>query len=186
MPDTFELAHDRACLSIDGQTMRRMFYKWQPDRRRPARLAWVVSGLTAVADQLTKQFVIARFVPGESLPLLPPLLHLTYVQNTGAAFGLFKGQQRLFVIMAVVMIFYLFWMLRRGAPMNSRSAWACALALGGAVGNLIDRVRLGYVIDFIDLRVWPVFNLGDSAITVGVVLLLLESLRAGRRRAPEH
>lgn len=142
---------------------------------------WGLSGLILVADQCTKHLIVSRFAPGESLPILPPLLHLTYVQNPGAAFGLFKGQQRFFILIAVPLILYLSWLLRRGASVRSLPAWGCALALGGAVGNLIDRLRLGYVIDFIDLRVWPVFNLGDSAITVGVALLLLDSLRAVRR-----
>ena len=119
-------------------------------------------------------------MPGESVPLVPSVLHLTYVQNRGAAFGLFQGQQLLFIVVAFGIIA---WLVRELAcrPSASRAVWwGCALVLGGATGNLLDRLRLGYVVDFIDLRVWPVFNVGDSAITVGVTLLILHSLFAAQ------
>ena len=111
------------------------------------------------------------------MPLIPPLVHLTYVQNTGAAFGLLKGQQTLFVLISLVIIVWITRRFLRHARIVPVQEWACALILGGAVGNLIDRLRWGRVVDFIDLRVWPVFNLGDSAITIGVALLLVQSLR---------
>ena len=120
-------------------------------------------------------------MPGESLPLIPHALHLTYVRNRGAAFGLLQGRQSLFIILALGIIA---WLVRELAfrPSASRAVrWGCALVLGGAAGNLLDRLRFGYVVDFIDLRVWPVFNVGDSAITIGVTLLILHSVFAGRR-----
>ena len=143
---------------------------------RFTKLPWLISGLTLAADQLTKFLVVASFEPRTSLPLLPPVLHLTYVQNTGAAFGLFKGQQMLFIGCSFLVIGWIVWELTAKPFRDLSSLWACALILGGAVGNLIDRLRLGYVIDFIDLRVWPVFNIGDSAITVGVALLVWQSI----------
>ncbi len=137
-----------------------------------------------MADQLTKQLVAGRFSPGESLPLIPSVLHLTYVQNTGAAFGLFKGQQLLFIGLSLVVIA---WIVREFLTKSSwapSALWGCALVLGGATGNLVDRLRVGYVVDFIDVRVWPIFNLGDSAITVGVALLLLGHFGLLRRFHP--
>ena len=145
--------------------------------------AWLggISLAVLAADQLAKALVAARFQPGDSVPLLP-LLRLTYVQNTGAAFGLFKGGQLVFILVSLGVIG---WILRETVRAGGQAgrAWlaAAGLVLGGAAGNLLDRVRLGHVIDFIDLRVWPVFNVGDAAITVGVALLILQSLRAGRR-----
>ena len=134
------------------------------------------------ADQLTKALVASRFLPGESVPLIPKVLQLTYVQNTGAAFGLFKGQQLVFVAVSVAVVAWILWEFRRQQGMASRlNLWAAGLVLGGAVGNLIDRLRLGYVVDFIDVRVWPVFNIGDSAITIGVTLLIWQSLRPRQR-----
>ena len=136
--------------------------------------------MTFGADQLTKLLIVDRLMPGESAPLIPSVLHLTYIQNHGAAFGLLQGQQVLFVGLAVLVIAWLGRELIK--PSTSwAAAWGAALVLGGAAGNLLDRVRLSYVVDFIDVRIWPVFNLGDSAITIGVALLLWESLLSGAR-----
>ena len=146
----------------------------------PARIRWpwLVSGLTFLADQLSKYAVASSLRPGESLPLAPPVLHLTYVQNTGAAFGLFRGWAVLFVAASVVIIVWIAReLVRPGPPWSSSVLWGYGLVLGGAAGNLLDRVRLGHVIDFLDLRVWPVFNVGDSAITIGVALLIWSTLK---------
>lgn len=146
------------------------------------RLPWAVAGLTLVADQLTKLLASAAFSPGMGLPLLPPVLYLTYVQNTGAAFGLLRGYHAFFIVCSLLVIGWIIWELVGNPPREASSRWGCALVLGGAAGNLIDRLRLGYVIDFIDLRVWPVFNVGDTAITVGVSLLLWQAMRRHRHR----
>ncbi len=117
-------------------------------------------------------------MPGESLPVIPRVLHLTYVQNTGAAFGLFQGQQVVFIGMSFLVILWIGWeFLRHADALATATRWGYALVLGGALGNLIDRVQFGYVVDFIDVRIWPVFNLGDSAITIGVALLIFRSLK---------
>ena len=147
-------------------------------RARP----WLISGLTLAADQFTKWLVAGTFRPGQGLPILDPTLHLTYVQNTGAAFGLFKGQQALFIVCSVLIGAWIIKAFVAGASLSLIVEWSYALVLGGAIGNLIDRARLGYVIDFIDLRVWPVFNVGDSAITIGVTLLMWHSLFGARHR----
>ena len=149
---------------------------------------WLVACLTLAADQLSKQLVLATLQVGESIPVIPHVLHLTYVQNTGAAFGLFKGLQPLFVLLAIVVIGWLARELRARTSPADPVAWGCALVLGGALGNLADRLRLFYVVDFIDIRIWPVFNIGDSAITIGVILLLWQSLMSARhatRDAPQ-
>lgn len=136
------------------------------------------------ADQATKALCLNVLTPGQSVPLLPSVLHLTYVQNTGAAFGLGQGQQRLFIGFSLGVIGWLCYELRRPGPLPTLLVWGSALVLGGAAGNLIDRLRWGFVVDFIDLRVWPVFNLGDSAITIGVALLLWQSLFRNRPAPP--
>ncbi len=135
-----------------------------------------ISFFICLADQVTKLFVVRFFVPGESRAVIPPAFHLTYVQNIGAAFGLFKGQQWLFLVCSIVVSGWIIRELIRREKLVTLTATAYALVLGGAAGNLIDRVRLGYVIDFLDFRVWPVFNIGDSAITIGVALLIWHSL----------
>ena len=136
-----------------------------------------------MADQLSKALIVHAFLPGESRPLIPRLLHLSYVQNTGAAFGVLKGHQWFFIAISCVVIVWILREFRRVHRMTRASQWACALILGGAVGNLVDRLRFGYVVDFIDVHVWPVFNIGDSAITIGVALLVLHAFAT--RHSPD-
>ncbi len=126
-------------------------------------------------DQSTKWAAHAWLAPNSSLPVIPGIFHLTYVQNTGAAFGIFRGLPGLFILPALAISGWLILELtRRDHPPLSRLG--LALMLGGAIGNLIDRVRLGHVVDFLDLRVWPVFNVADSAITIGVTVMILTQL----------
>ena len=150
-------------------------------RRAGLRRVAAISGALLLLDQLTKLLIQRAFAPGDSIPLLPPLLSLTYVQNTGAAFGLFKGQQVLFIVLALAISAWIVREMLAGPPLGLAAAWGLPLVLGGSVGNLIDRVRFGYVVDFLDLHVWPVFNVADSAITVGVALLLWGAVTPSRR-----
>lgn len=142
----------------------------------------VVAVLSVVADQLTKHFVTATLSPGESVVLAPwlePVLHVTYVRNSGAAFGLFPRGSHVFIIIAVVVIAALIWYYTQLQDGNLVVHLALGLQLGGATGNLIDRIRFqGHVIDFVDLnfwplRTWPVFNVADASIVTGVVVLTL-------------
>lgn len=131
--------------------------------------------LVVAADQLSKMWVRANLAPGESLPEIG-FFRLTHVYNTGAAFGLFQGQPFVLTIVALVgvavLLFYALFIYRRLPYLDSRlNRVALGLILGGTVGNLVDRLRLGYVTDFISVgNWWPSFNIADSAITVGVVL----------------
>jgi signal peptidase II len=145
--------------------------------------AWVIAASVLAADQLSKQVFLSSWSAGDSMPILPPVLYFTYVQNTGAAFGLFKGQQLAFMITTIAIIVWIVFELRRAAATFDATQAAYGLILGGAIGNLIDRARLGFVVDFIDLRVWPVFNIGDSGITIGVCLLIFLHLWGRPRRA---
>ena len=138
---------------------------------------WLVSGLVLAADQLTKAIVLDRLPPSEPLPVLPPVLYFTYIHNTGAAFGLFKGQQLLFIIVSLAVIAWMGWELAARAKPPLVMRWGCALVLGGAIGNLYDRIFFGYVIDFIDFQIWPVFNIADSAITSGAVIIAYKCIR---------
>jgi len=135
--------------------------------------AFLLSALVIVVlDQITKELVRANMYPGQSIPP-DSWVRLTYVTNTGGAFGILQGQSLFILITTVIgvvaiLLYYIF------PPVNS---WllttALGLQFGGALGNLIDRIRLGHVTDFIDFRVWPVFNLADSAIVVGVATLTI-------------
>lgn len=148
----------------------------------------LIGGAVLATDQLTKALVRIYLPPGGSFPADWPV-RLTHVTNTGAAFGLFTNQSLLLTLVAffaIGLIGYYYRKLPAGAwPLRI----ALGLQLGGAVGNLIDRLRQGYVTDFIDLRFWPVFNVADSAITVGAVLLAASLLWPDlikRRRSADH
>ena len=140
-------------------------------------------------DQLTKQLIVARFEYAERLELLP-VLDFTLVYNTGAAFSFLAGEsgwQRWFfaVLAIVVSVVILFWLKRLKARTQGLLSCALALILGGAIGNVIDRLRLGHVIDFIHAHwgdAWfPAFNVADAAISVGAGLLLLDAFLESRR-----
>jgi signal peptidase II len=142
---------------------------------------FVIAGLVVALDQATKHLVRANLVVGESVPDEGPL-RITYVTNTGAAFGILQGQTLFLMVttffgLAAILLYFLYPPMEHGVL-----RLALGLQLGGAVGNLADRVRLGKVTDFIDVGPWPAFNIADSSIVVGVTIiigffLLAESLQ---------
>ncbi|NQT22946.1 MAG: signal peptidase II [Candidatus Omnitrophica bacterium] len=142
----------------------------------------VLSLAIVLIDQLTKILVLKN---SDKLPLdiIKGLFSIALVRNKGAAFGILQNQKLFFIIIAVIAIVAIVWVevsamqrnLRKKAPYEIAMLFRISLALilGGAIGNLIDRIRFGYVVDFLDFKVWPVFNIADSAITIGAVLLLI-------------
>ena len=120
-------------------------------------------------DRLTKRLTLV-FLSGNTLELAP-FLHLHYVQNTGAAFGMMQGENLILIFISLFIIGYLIKCWKEFCQMGPMVKWGLVLILSGALGNLYDRITLGFVVDFIDLRVWPVFNAADSFITVGGVML---------------
>jgi len=152
------------------------------------RTAPIVLGGAALVvlalDQATKHYVATTFEPGESRVAIPHVLYWTFVQNIHGAFGLFGSQIWLLVGMALAVL-GIFWFAFRDAAVESPLVRvAFGAIVGGAIGNIVDRFHYGYVVDFIDLRWWPVFNVADSCITIGVGLLLLSSLGRERSVAP--
>ena len=121
-------------------------------------------------DQLTKFFITKSLSLNQSLPVIKNVFHLTLVHNRGAAFGILKNQLPLFIATAVFAILLIFFNLKKNSHQKLYGI-SLSLILAGAIGNLIDRIAFGYVIDFLDFRVWPVFNVADSAITVGAIVL---------------
>jgi len=139
----------------------------------------LIAGLVVIADQLTKWWVLRGIGGYEVIPVIPGFFNLIHVQNPGGAFGFFAEQDShlralffiFFSLLAVLLILYLY----RSTP--ARYKWLLigfSLIVGGAAGNLIDRIRFGHVVDFIDLYVgrlhWPAFNIADSAITIGMLI----------------
>lgn len=138
----------------------------------------IVSILVFGFDQLTKFWIRTSFSPGASRPILPGIFHLTFVTNTGSAFGLFQGGSFFFIFLSIITITILLvlaWRKRKiFSPLVKLSF---GFLLGGVCGNLIDRLRFGAVVDFLDFRIWPVFNVADSCITLGVIFLSFHLLR---------
>ena len=138
-------------------------------------LAVGVTFVVVFFDRLTKLFFSDLLAYGESLPIIRNVLHMTMVHNTGIAFGFFKGQGITFIIIPVVavvlLVFNIYYYRQNNEVLSRIYIIAFSLILGGAIGNLIDRIAYGHVIDFIDFRVWPVFNIADSWITIGAVLI---------------
>ncbi len=138
------------------------------------------------ADQYTKRLIVKACLPDfpACRTVIPNFLRITYEQNQHGAFGLFGNNAVLLIAMAIVVL-VLFWFSFRDAAARSLTVRiAFGMIVGGAIGNVVDRIHYGYVIDFIDFyRIWPnIFNVGDSCITVGVALLLLSSLVTRRHR----
>lgn len=131
---------------------------------------------TLVIDQAAKTAVQTLMYLGESIPVLPPVFYLTYIMNPGAAFGLLANQKTLFVTVTVLLAAGVLLGYRKLPPDRFLLRYGLGLVLGGALGNLVDRLRFGRVVDFLDFRVWPVFNLADTAIVIGACLLVWELL----------
>lgn len=142
--------------------------------------------LAIVLDQATKILVLNQFRLGETLSLVPGYFNLTYIRNTGAAFGILAHSDPafrvpFFIVVPLVALIAIAYIFRKIADADVKLSSALSLVIGGAIGNLIDRIRLGYVVDFLDLH-WryqyhfPAFNVADSAICVGVGILMLDLL----------
>jgi signal peptidase II len=154
-------------------------------RRRAYSLAAGIAAILAL-DQVTKMLVASRLVPGESVEILPGILHLTLVRNTGMAFGLLSGldlpfKSLLMTLLSLAALAAVIYYALRSPRGDTMTHFGLVFILGGALGNILDRARLGYVVDFVDVFYrdahWPAFNVADSSICVGVGLLLLDSLR---------
>jgi signal peptidase II len=150
---------------------------------------FAVSAAIVIADQVTKALVLARFAPGERLEITG-FFNLVLAFNKGAAFSFLAGaggwQHPLLVGFALVAALVVSVLLAR-SPGRAVFCTGLALILGGAVGNVIDRLRYGHVVDFLDLHAggwhWPAFNVADSAITIGAALLILDGFRHQERQA---
>lgn len=140
---------------------------------------WIATGVLVV-DVLSKRWVEAQLALGQSVPVIPSVFYLTRLANPGAAFGLFAGANFALVLVAVAVAGFIIFAGPRLAGGNPILISGLGLQLGGAVGNLIDRVRVGMVTDFLDFGFWPVFNVADIAIVGGAGLLVWGYFRTAR------
>jgi signal peptidase II len=153
--------------------------------RRP--ILFLITALVILADRVSKNLIIHRIRPGYTIPVIPHVFHLSHVLNTGAAFSLMENWPPnavrigliAFSVFAAVIVLVLLWRLGRALTLTSV---ALALILGGALGNLYDRIRFHHVVDFLAVTIyryhWPDFNVADSCIVIGACLLLLEIFKS--------
>jgi signal peptidase II len=141
-----------------------------------------------LADQALKRLVEGSMQLGESAPLIPQVLCLTHTKNEGGAFGILGGQTGVLLMGSAIAVAFVMWMLLKETPTRTTTL-GCGLILGGAAGNLLDRLGTGEVTDYLDLEFWPlqrwpVFNAADVAIVLGAAILLLASLRPEKAVQP--
>lgn len=137
----------------------------------------ITVALVVFSDRITKNFFSKLLSVGETIPVIKDIFHFTLVHNTGMAFGLFKDHGIVFIIIpviAIALLVYNIYYYRENENLSRSYIFAFSLIMGGAIGNLIDRISIGHVIDFFDFRVFPVFNIADSAITVGAIIILIK------------
>lgn len=164
---------------------------WRERLTRKHKIFWIALLIVLLLDQIIK-YVVERAVPlYASIPVIGGFFNITHVRNTGAAFGFFAGDVNLlrtlfFIVVTIGALIVIFFIFRRIGGAMILVPLSLAMIVAGAIGNLVDRIRLGYVTDFLDFYWhgyhWPAFNVADSAITVGVFLLLFENLFLHRRK----
>jgi signal peptidase II len=149
-------------------------------------LAIIAAAATLILDQCSKLAVRTHLALGESMPVLDPVLQLTYIENRGAAFGILEGKSLFFVAVTLAVLAFLVVYVYKEASNSRLAAYGTALVVGGALGNLIDRIMKGSVTDMFDLRVWPIFNVADIAVCVGFGLLVIYLLFYSDRKDGAH
>lgn len=143
---------------------------------------YIIYGLIFIVclaiDQITKYFAVALLQGNPSIHLIGNFIRFTYVENRGAAFGILQNQRIFFIISTIVLVAFIIYMIVFNKKVTNVTKLTLSLILSGAIGNFIDRLRLGYVIDFVDVRFgdfydFPVFNVADSCLVVGVIVLVI-------------
>ena len=141
----------------------------------------ILSIVLTIIDQLSKFIVIKALNVNHSVEVIKNFFYLTYTHNKGAAFSILTGKRIFLVLIAIFIIAAILYYLKKNTPNNSLSKIAFSFVIGGSLGNLIDRILRGYVIDFIDVKIFgydfPIFNLADTFITIGIFILILFSLK---------
>jgi len=153
------------------------------DSIKKATLCLLAIALVIASDQLSKLWIRTHLTLGESLPITDRL-SLIHIGNTGSAFGLLANQTFLIIVISIAALLFILLFLRYLSPATTMSTVSIGLIMGGALGNLIDRLRFGYVTDFIYFRLWgnfhwPAFNIADASIVVGVFVLIYSFYRSG-------
>ena len=145
----------------------------------------ILSIIFLIVDQITKILVVNSLVPGENIEIIKNIFSIIYTNNTGAAFSILLGKRIFLIVVAVLIIGVLLYYIKRNKIEKKIDIIALSFVIGGSLGNLIDRIVRGYVIDFISIKIgnynFPIFNVADALIVVGVILLLLGA-KGGNKR----
>ena len=141
---------------------------------------WAIAIFVFLLDRASKIFVLRNLKFNEPVEVIKNIFYLTFVHNTGAAFGIFKNQTLFFIVVSILAVITIVIYIKKFLNIPFMIKIGLALILGGALGNLVDRLCFGYVVDFLDFKIWPVFNIADSAITVGTFLLILNLMTRKR------
>ena len=126
-----------------------------------------------IIDQVAKFLIKTNFQLNQTLPIISNIFHLTYIHNFGAGFGILQHQKYFLIFISIIVIGFIFYYLDRIRNNERLLQMLVGFVLGGTIGNLTDRIINGYVIDFLDFRIWPIFNFADSFVTIGVVGLIM-------------
>lgn len=135
------------------------------------KMNYILSFIVLILDQVSKILVLRHLKSIGEIPIIKNIFHLTYVENRGAAFGVLQHQRWFFIILTFLIVGAIVFYFRKDRNYPKPMMIGLSLIVGGAIGNLIDRVLYGYVVDFFDFRIWPVFNIADSAIVIGQILV---------------
>ncbi|MBB6216967.1 signal peptidase II [Anaerosolibacter carboniphilus] len=134
-------------------------------------MSYILIVLIIALDQVSKYYVQANLLENESIPVIQNIFHITYVHNYGAAFGILRNHKIFFIVITTAVVIGIFLFLKTQSKVHATMKYSLMLIIAGAVGNLMDRIQVGYVRDFFDFRIWPVFNIADMAIVCGAILL---------------
>lgn len=150
-------------------------------------MSYLIALIVLIIDQYTKALAVSKLANG-TIPIIENIFHLTYVENTGAAFGMFKNSNWAFIITTSLILVAIVIALVKLKPSNKLIRISSGLIIGGALGNLADRIFRGFVVDFFDLRVinYPVFNVADSCVVVGAFLVCIYILFFEKKEEPQN
>jgi signal peptidase II len=145
---------------------------------------FIVAIIVLFLDQLTKWIVIKEVNVGDSIPVIEGILYITSHRNAGAAFGILQNQRWFFIVITIIVVVGIIYYLLQLKGVKKLMSWALALILGGALGNFVDRLLYGEVVDFVDVKIvvgtfyydFPIFNVADSALVIGVGILLIDTI----------
>lgn len=145
---------------------------------------FIFAGIVLILDQITKWIVVKEMYLGESSPIIEGIFYLTSHRNAGAAFGILQNQRWFFIVITILVVVGIIYYLLQLKGEKKLMSWALGLILGGALGNFVDRLMYGEVVDFLDVKIvfgnfyydFPIFNVADSALVIGVGILLIDTI----------